>query len=352
MSILFSELKERVGSTIGTCSPEKASELAIDVLKYLQTRGAFGSLQKWRVWAKDCWITLPNDMDTPKKVSINGNPRPVQNFWHEFNDVHSIDSAEFFDNDRIFCDYESGGIRIEPGYFATAYDLPPCGGFLYFAPIQIPGCPLYEEEEGIEGIIHGKEANTNIEVNLAHYDNLARGEVLNISPTEPKFSTVKYREISNIIKPKTRNRIGLYWQPTQTYNRAEGGLLAEFDPFETKARFRRAYIPQLRNLYNDHLGEDYGRDCGVCLTILGTIRIKDYYDDNEILPFDTSIDFKLVSKYLHSIFNASNSDEMNVARVQKSLIEENISKGWESKTSYTTPLNIINFRRRKLGKVH
>lgn len=332
--ITFGELKAKCVSAIGTCSDTKASELAIAALKYLSNQGAFGELKKWRIYACDCWITLPQDMDTPKKVSVNGNPRPVQNFWHEFNDVHSIDSKDI--HSRFSCDSAGGGIRIEPNVFATAYDMPKCGGYVYFAPISIPGSPLYIEKEGITGIIHGKEYSTGAEINIAHDNKLRRGEVLSIANNDFPKSSVGYSEITNVIKPQTLNRIGLYWE-----NNGEIGLLGEYDPFETRGRFRRAYIEPMAKDYNN---------CCVCLTVLGTIRIKEYYDDNELLPFDSAVDYTLVLKSLNGIINANNSDEMNVAIRQKQLVDDNIVKDWDKKTSPFSPVNVVNFKKRKEGR--
>lgn len=352
MTTSFLELKERVGQVVGACSDEKKSELAISVLRYLHKEGAFGLYRKWEVFANQCYVTLPPDLDTPKKVAINGNPRPVQDFWHEFHDVNSYDSAEFNDS-NLLCTHEGGGIRIEPNYYATACDVPPCGGYVYFAPIPVPNAPIYEEK-GLEATIHGKEYQTNKEVSLAHNNVMAKGEVLPISPSEVLFSTIKYREIFNIIKPKTLNRYGLFWAEHKGPN-AKSGLLAELEPFDTKPRFRRIYIPALKQYYQEFYGSDdeqiYNK-CGVCLTILGTIKIKDHYDDNEIIPFVEGVDFALTAKAIHGVLHASNSDELNVALKQQQVVERDIQKTWDTKSVSGTPINVINFRARKLNKIH
>lgn len=349
--LTFAELKDEVRSAIGICSEEKARQSAIDVLRWFQNEGSFGGLKKVKVFAKDCYITLPADIDIPKKVLINDNPRPVRNFWQEFNDVNSFDSAEYHDKDCL-CDFESGGIRIEASTFATQYDLPKTGGYVYFSPIIVPGVPLYKEKDGLEGVVHGTESSTGRDVSLAHDNQLLRGEVLNISSSSPLYSTVKYKEISNIIKPQTLNRIGLYWSEDLS-DSCNGGLLAEFSPFETRGVFRRIYVPEVKKIYNKSFGTlDSYYDCGVCLTILGTVKIKNYYDDNELVPFDLSHNFKLIAKALYNITHASNSDEFNVARAQKREVISELNKEHGRKTSSSNPLNVINFRRRKLGSIH
>lgn len=364
----FSDLKKQVASVTGLCSDEEQSQFAIKVLKYLHREGAFGLLRKWRIYADDCYITLPSDMETPKKVTVNGNPRPVQSFWHEFNDVHSFDAAEYHDHHDHYGDFhhgdgdssignnhflstESGGIRIEPSTFATSRDIPRCGGFVYTAPIVIPGIPLYKEEDDLEIVIHGREFNTNTEVTLAHNNVLSRGEVLPLNIDKPLFSNVKYKDITNITKPRTKNRWGLFWSETLDPE-SQGGLLAELDQFETRASFRRAYVSQLKQVYRDFYEKEDYDPCGVCLVVLGTIRIKEYYDDNEIIPFCDTLDFDLAARALHKLVNASNSDELNVALRQKDEIEEDIRKIWDKKEAYSPPINVIDFRRRKLNKVH
>lgn len=351
MTTTFSELKEQVGSVVGSCSDEKKSELAISVLRYLHNEGAFGLYRKWKLFATECSVTLPPDLDMPKKVSINGNPRPVQDFWHEFNDVNSYDAAEYH-NDDYFCTSEGGGIRVEADFFATSCDLPCEGGYVYMAPIQTPNAPLYVEKDDLEAIIHGTEVSTQRDVVLAHDNTLSRGERLNISAEKPLFSTIQYGKITNLIKPQTLNRYGLFWKSHKSDPAATGGLLAELGPFETKARFRRAYIPGLSSYYQDYYKSDSHCQCGVYLTILGTIRIKDHYDDNELLPFCEGVDFKLAAKALHGVLNASNSDELNVALRQKQEVEQNINKEWDKQTVHSSPINVINFRKRKLNKVH
>lgn len=334
--ITFGELKDKVASVVGSCTDEKQSELAISALKYLSINNAFGDLKKWTIVANDCYITLPHDLDVPKKVLINGNPRPVQNFWHEFNDIHSFDRKDR--KPTFLCDAAGGGIRIEPSVFATAYDLPQCGGFVYFAPIDVPGSPIYEEVTNtdgspVKGIIHGLEYNTGADIAIAVDDKMRRGEQLAISLNEHPRSSVAYREITNVIKPKTNNRIGLYW-----INGNLKGCLAEYDPFETRGRFRRAYIEPLARNYSN---------CCICLTILGTVKVKEYYDDNELLPFDTAVDYSLVLKSLDGAINASNSDELNVAIRQGQLVEGNIVKSAEKNMSPFSPVNVHNFRANK-----
>lgn len=349
--ITFAELKEQIRASIGVCSEVKLRESAIDVLRFFQNEGSFGGLKKVKVYAKDSYITLPADIETPKKVLVNKNPRPVRNFWQEFNDVHSYDVAELNDYDCLY-DFESGGIRLEPGTFATMYDIPESGGYVYFSPIIIPGVPLYQEKSELEGVIHGVEHSTKRDVVMAHKSQLLRGEVLNISSSTPLFSNVKYGQITNIIKPQTLNRIGLFWSESLEED-SPSGLLAEFSPFETRGVFKRVYVPEVRRIYDRAFNNlsSYS-DCGVCLTILGTVRVKNHYDDNELIPFDLSHNFKVVAKALHNMANAGNSDEFNVGRAQKNEVIKDLNKEHGRKTSSGNPLNVINFRRRKLGGIH
>lgn len=272
----------------GKCKDSDAVRLLIlEAVDRLLKRGAHGNLKKWCFCLCKGCFTAPPDMEVPLKVKIDGMPEKVWSLWYEFYDINNED----------LCDkkYEPG-LYEEVNQYFSAYDLPEEGGRIFAVPLIQEKDDAYITIQGVD--LSGREVFT-----CPDNKEQITGEKLKISKTKPTISKTVFKKITGIEKSKTNSHVRLYWQlPGDVPVR---GLLGEYRPTDTYPSFRRFRIPSAKT------------DCCVKVSVLGRVKLLDYYHDNDILPITS---FPALRK-MCQLIQAERNERMDIAVAHEAGIE-------------------------------
>lgn len=247
----------------GKCETSDDTRLfVIRCIERLLRKGAHGNEKKWEFCTDRECFTAPANLEVPLKFSIDGFPERVWSKWYEFYDGGPL-SGE--------CHNASGGLQEEANEVFTIYDLPPEGARIVAIPVQ--------DEPGATITVQGIDCEGQ-EIYTQHNGIQLSGEKLDVSLTAPTYSTKVFKKIIGITKTKTNNYVRLYWFNPVT---KQQGLLAQYAPYETIPSYKRWRVIPLR-----------GREgCYAKISVLGRVRMLDYFHDNEILPI-TNLDALIV----------------------------------------------------------
>ena len=268
----------------GKCSTaEKTRLFVIELVERLLLEVAHGNERKWRFCLCNGCFTAPVDMEVPLKFKIDGRAERVWSKWYEFYDVNGAD--------RCDAGY-TPGLFEEIGSFFTIYDIPKPGARL--API-----PLGDEEKEAYIIVQGTDVNGR-DVFTEYQGREIHGELIPIIRAKPVFSKTTFAKITGIEKTQTNTHVRLYWQTYDSVAKKtlSRGLLGEYRPTDTTPSFRRFRVPGA------------SRDCCADVSILGRVKLLNYYHDNDVLPI-TSIS---ALKRMALTARAEASDNVQVAQ--------------------------------------
>ena len=133
----------------------------------------------------------------------------------------------------------------------------------------------------------GKDPAGN-EIYTNHKGTQYAGERLTIKAGEIRYTQAVFGTITGILKSKTNGYATLVWIYPST---GAKGFLASYSPFEEKPAYRRF---KLSNKYYT---------TNVKVSILGRIRLKENYADNEIIPFSNTYTMALAGQTIQAQAN-------------------------------------------------
>lgn len=237
----------------GLCRDDPLVDLFVrKVLQYLLFQGTYGNERKFCFVAHRGVITIPYELEVPLKASIDGEVASVWNRWFEYHSGNHV-------NDICL---EGKDILEEPNRYPTVYDLPECGSKVGVIATCLEGPDAHV-------IIKGKDP-TGRQIFTWHKGEQIVGEYLHLEKGRCVTSTVTFGSIDEIYKTVTKGYV-------QVVSSQRDGLirtfLADLDPFEESPSYRRLRFLTKCNCYDK-------------VSVLGRIRLKNHYADEDIIPFD------------------------------------------------------------------
>lgn len=292
MSITFGEARKilaRYAGKGGLCPDDPEVELFVKkVLQQLLYSGEYGNLRKFCFHATQGCFTIPYELETPLKVKVDNLVGTVWDKWFEW---HSS-------NDLLNCIPADRALQEDPNYYPTVFEIPPGGARI--------GClATCGEAEGANMTVKGEDA-TGREIFSVHNGEQVSGETLRLSRGEIRYTNVTFAKITGIVKPKTNGYVQLLWIKPEENRK---GFLADYSPLETSPQYRRFVVTSPCS--------------GVAkVSVLGRIRLKPNYADNDYIPFDNYYALELGGQSQNSNYN----DNMAVATQKDAILTNVIEK--------------------------
>lgn len=277
MSITFGQAKESVAQFAGRggkCADDPTVVPFLrEVLDYMLISGQYGGLRNFTFNAVKGVFTAPYELETILKVKIN---RSIASSWDKWFSWQGYnDLAECIPNNAVF---------EETNYSPLVYDVPAGGA-------HIGTLGLCEEAEDAHIIVKGFDL-TGRQVITMHNGDQIVGEYLSICKGQIKYTTVQFGRITEVFKTKTNGYVQLLWvNPTNQ----ERGFLADYSPFEELPKYRRFKL---------------NTTCAPCaeVAVIGKIRLKEHYADNDLIPFDNRYALSLAAQSVNSNYNKDTQD--------------------------------------------
>jgi len=315
----------RYASEGGVCEDsQEAQDFLRRIHEFLAFSGSNGHLQKFCVFSHDGCFTIPDSIEIPLKYIDNGR---VGTVWDK-NWATYLAQANSYD-----CSIGVEGMIPETNNYYTVYDLPAGGAHILVIP---------EGEEDVDArvIVSGYYADaTTKEVRQDYNGKQYLGEYIEVNFKEPRYSYTKFaQKITGITKSKTKYPVRIEWYNPDT---REQGFLCELQPKQEVTTFRRVKLTA---------------NCSGChnLTILARIRIKGYYEPDEILPF-TSLETYIQTAQM---LNLRDRNMVNEAAAKEAIVGNTIRQENEyTKTTTMQPsvrttlmhsTNNMRIRRRRI----
>lgn len=289
----------------GLCDTAPPVDLFVrKVLEYLLISGAYGNERKFCFHACDGCFTLPRELEVPLKIKIDGRVGSVWNRWFEYHSGNDIEdpclSADAF--------YE------EPNYYPTVYDPQPCGQYIAI----LAHC---NESTDSYVVVKGEDA-TGRPIVTVHNGEQIIGERLTPIKDKTVRTTAKFAKVTEISKSKTNGYITLYALYDDCLLRS---FLADYAPYEESPAYRRV---QIRS-----------KCPPICkITVLGRIRLKEYYADDDIIPFDNLLALQVAGQTINNMTNNNLEISVTQSKFMQSLIE---TEGNYKKVNNGQPLEVF-----------
>lgn len=315
MTLTFGEAKQILAQYQGkggkTVDAPGINLFTIQVFQYLLISGSPDTEKVFDLCATDSWFTAPYELETPLKVKINGAVGNVVSKWFEYR------SASAFAQRGC---YEANILQEEANEFYTVYD-PPSG-----AQIGILGTA--EECEDAKVIIQGLDTSGR-EVFTNHKGASVAGELLTIRKGVLTWSNVRFSQITGVVKSKTNGYTPLYWRTSENTR----GFLSDYSPIEEVPSYRRFKI----GIQCPHIAR---------ISVLGKIRIKNAYSDNDRIPFDNLHTLQVAGQYVNSLFNneieaAIQRDNMVTSLVNREATHKSVNNGQPIEVFYGNSAGLI-----------
>lgn len=299
MPITFGEAKRvlaQYAASAGRCdTSEEVDQFVHQVLHYLLISGQHGAQRKFTFQATKGVFTIPYDLETPEKVKIDNEVGTVRDRWFEW----------YPSNDNLLkdCYPADRSLQEDPNYYPTVYDLPPGGS-------QVATLGTTQEDDDAHLIVQGKDT-TGREIVTNFQGEQLVGAYLAIKKGVITYTPVSFGQITSINKVRTKGYVQLLWYNPLSSTK---GFLADYSPFEE--------IPQYRRF---KLTTPCSEVCKV--TVLGRIRLKSYYGDKEVIPFDNLYSLTLAAQAVQAQHNDNYQGATAKDNMMQQLIErENATK--------------------------
>lgn len=277
MAILYKEAREMLAQYAGRAghcpSPDSVEVkwFLRKVFEYLLLSGSYGNLRKFVFQAVKGVITLPYELEVPLKVKIDNLVGSVWDRWFEYQSSKDLGDGCCLAEEAMFED---------PNRFPTVYDIPYGGARVGVLATCDEDCDAHIIVQGMDG--SGRQIFTT------HKGEQINGEYLSIKKGTLRYTQVTFATITSILKTKTNGYTQLLWVCPEKNTR---GFLADYSPLEEKPEYRRYRLK--------------GTDCCPLtkVAILGRIRLKEAYSDNDFLPFDTVYTLELAAQAMNAQYN-------------------------------------------------
>ena len=274
MAITYKEAKSilsRYASIGGKCP--SASEIDLfckQVLQYMLISGQHGSLRKYCFNAIKGCFTVPYELEVPIKVKVECEVGTVWNRWFEFYNIGELEG----------CIPASNALYEEPNTFPTVYDLPN-----NYCRVGVLGTA--DEADNAHVIVSGVDP-TGREIITDHEGEKISGEYLRVRKGAFRYSQVVFGKITGVKKSVTNGYVQMFWYRPELSMK---GFLSDYSPFEETPQYRRFKLTT--------------PNCGpsVKVSVLGRIRLKDHYGDNEVIPFDNLYALQIAGQAQNAQYN-------------------------------------------------
>jgi len=255
----------------GKCPDAEGVDLFVQqVLQYLLLHGTYGNERKFTLCAQNGYITLPKELETPLKIKIGKAVGSVWNRWFEYHYGNTIDD----------CCLAEKSLLEEPNLYPTVYDIPTCGGY----PATFGTC---EELPDSHIVVKGKDL-TGRTIYSMHQGEKITGVYLSVRKGLIVKSDVKFGVITEVSKTRTNGYVNFL---SLDENNIDRKFLADYEPYEETPSYRRAKLLI-------HPCPD------ICfISILGRIRLKDHYADDDVIPFDNLLLLSVAGQTINSMYN-------------------------------------------------
>jgi len=284
----------------GTCLDDPSlNQFTIEVLQYLLWSGSYGNLRQFCFCAHKGCLTIPYELETIEKIKIDGIIGTAFDRWFTYH-TGKVD----FNN----CPPIANAVYEEPNYFPTVYDVPEGG-----SRVGVYGTCNESPEASI--IVKGIDP-TGREIVTTHDGHQVVGEKLIIRKGEIRFTQAVFAQITGIVKTRTVGYCQLLWvNPSANLK----GFLSDYSPLEEVPAYRRYRLTDPRCVNR------------VQVTVLGRIRLKENYADNDLIPFESIYTINLAAQSI----NLSNNRALDLSQATGNLAAEMIEK----ENSYKKPQN-------------
>lgn len=308
MPLTFGTVKKIVAKYAGQggkCPTADDVDLfVLQVLQKLMYSGSNGNLKKFCFNAVNGCFTIPYELDVPLKVKLDGTIGTVWGKWFEWYNYSNLDGGS--PAEQV--------IQEEVNLFPTVQDLPANGS-------QVGVIGTVNEAEDAYIIIQGTDRGGR-EVFSTHEGKQVTGEHLRIKNSELRFTHTFFKVIKNVVKVKTKGYVQLAWIEPKS---GAQGFLSTYGPNEEIPAYRRFRI---RN------------SCGpsVKISVIGRIRLKENYSEQDIVPFDNLEALTLAAQSINSDFNF----DSNTAAAKQNSMQASIDKENEYKRVQNgTPIEVF-----------
>lgn len=290
----------------GTCPDDESTELFVkQVLQYLLLHGAYGNERKFIFHAQNGCITLPKELETPLKLKIDGEVGSVWNRWFEYHSGNTLDDG-CLAQEALF---------TNPNRYPTVYDLPECGSHVGVIGVCDEACDAHVIVKGVDP--------TGRTIYTMHKGEKITGEYLSIKKCKISVSTVKFGKITEVYKTTTKGYATLLSVDECGLQRQ---FLSDYEPYENTPSYQRARI----------VSQPCPPVCSV--SILGRIRLKDHYADDDIIPFDNIYLLSVAGQAIQSMYNNDIQSAVTRNEFAKGLIE---TEGNYKKVNNGQPMEIF-----------
>jgi len=305
MSITYGEAKSILAKYQGVgghCPTAQGVDLFVrEVLQYMLYQGAEGNIRKFTFYAQNGCVTLPYELETPLKVKIEEVTGNVFTSFFEYHTNMRMDK----------CLEANEALYDDPNRYPTVYDVPTSGGY----PAVLANCT-----EDTAVIIKGTDL-TGREIFTTHNGEDISGVKLTLQKGKLKYTDIKFGRITEVYKEKTNGYV-------QLFTLSEAGtktFLADYSPVETKPSYRRVRLVT-KNCPDKAL-----------VSILGRIRLKPAYADEDLIPFDNIYALSVAGQAVNKSYN----DDDQGAQIKGALLEKLIeTEGNFKKSNNGQPLEV------------
>lgn len=256
----------------GVCvTNPKADEFTFKVLDYLLISGSVGNLHAFEFCAVNGCLTLPYELETPLKFKLNGVVGSVWDKWYTYHQTKNLNGCEPI------------GLSLieDPNRYPTVYDLPVGGS-------RVGVIGTCDEAPDAHVIVKGYDVSGR-QIITSHNGEQVVGEYLDIKGGVLKYTQAIFGKVTEVIKTKTVGYTPLYSYRLATQ---EKGFLADYAPSETKPTYRRFRFTNPACCPSPGL-----------VTILGRIRLKQYYADNDLIPVENRYVLELAGQSMNAMAN-------------------------------------------------
>lgn len=305
----------------GRCiTAEGIDVFVLQVLQYLLYQGTEGNLRTFTFYAQNGCITLPYELETPLKVKVEG---VVGNVFTSFFSYHSnMRMDDCLDADAALYD--------EPNRYPTVYDVPSCGGKVGIVATCVEAADSFVIVKGTD--LTGREIFSTW-----------KGEDITgvrLTPQKGKtiYSPIKFGKITEVVKSPLKGYLQLFSIDSSN----QKTFLADYSPIEETPTYRRM---RLRNSCPEKAR----------VSILGRIRLKPAYADEDLIPFDNYYALSIAGQAINANYNGDPDTGAKKDQILEKLIEKegNYKKINNGQALEVSPLtagshvrNIIGGRRR------
>lgn len=292
MTITYGEAKKllaRYAGSSGKCVDSKETDdFTRTVLQNLLLQGAHGAERTFEFMACKGHITLPYELETPLKVKVNGSVGYVWNKWFDYRQGGDFANCP-----------PAQSVLVELNNFTPlVFDLPSKG--------SVVGVKGFCNESDLAHVIIKGQDTEGREVYTYHKGERIHGEYLTIKKNVITHGVIQWGTIREVYKTITNGYVHLF--AVNVANNSNS-FLAEYDPYLEHPEFKKAKLSVPCGAYEK-------------VSILGRIRLRDRYADEDRIPFDNRHALQLAGQAIQSTSNENIQVADFTAKTLSNLIEQ------------------------------